>query len=476
MSEPSPQGRGVVVAPQRPAAEAGARALAAGGNAVDAAVAAALAMAVLDQAGCGLCGYGGFLVYAPPGETPLSVEFNTWVPERVDAPLHRVPGDTSDPLEGGPSVAPPAVVAGLAAAHGRYGRRPFAELVEPAVALARDGFPVGRDLARAFHDHWHRTGGGVPGFARVFYPDGRIPARGETLVQPELASTLELLARDGVDAFRAGPIVDAICATVRADGGFLQPEDFLEDRTAVAEAERGAFESATVYGPSPETSGTGVVFPALASLVPERLTRNRGRAYVDEVRRVLADAWRERARAARAALTARHTTHLCAADGAGGLVALTFTHGPRRFGSGLVAEGTGMVLNSGINLVAPTSKGPMAVTNMAPVVFEDGAQARHAVGSVGGPRIPGVVVTTVVDVVHYGLSVAAAIAAPRLSVQPLDGTLEAEQELVDDLGLGGQAAVMRAAIEFGPTCGIGGAPGRWTAGADARFETGVAWG
>jgi gamma-glutamyltranspeptidase / glutathione hydrolase len=469
---PAGAGRGLVVAPNRAAAEAGSRALAAGGTAVDAAVAAAVAMAVVDQAGCGLAGYGGFLVYAPPARAPVAVEFNTWVPARVEARLDRVPGDTSDPLEGGASVSPPAVVAGLLAAHARFGRRPIADLVAPAIELARNGFPIGRDLARAFSDHWHRTGGGAPSFARAFYPAGRVPGRGETLVQPELASTLEALASDGPDAFRGGPIVEAICTTVGADGGFLEPADFHTDRTTIEAAESGGFEAGVVYGPSRQTSGTGVVLPALASLAPERLGPNRGRSYVDEVRRVLASAWQERARAA---LTARHTTHLCAADGEGGLAALTFTHGPRRFGSGLVAPGTGLVLNSGMNLVAPTSNGPLAVTNMAPVVIEDARGRRHAVGSVGGPRIPGVILTTVVDIVHYGLSIDAAIAAPRLSVSPLDGVLEAEAELIERLGLEQQATVMRAAVEFGPTCGIGGSEAGWTPGADARFETAAAW-
>jgi gamma-glutamyltranspeptidase/glutathione hydrolase len=179
-------------------------------------------------------------------------------------------------------------------------------------------------------------------------------------------------------------------------------------------------------------------------------------------------------RTAQAALMSGHTTHFCAADSDGGLAALTFTHGPRRFGSGLVATGTGLVLNSGLNLFSPASGGPQAVTNMAPVVIETETGARHAVGSVGGQRIPGIVLSAVVDVVHYGMPIGDAIAAPHLSVRPADGTLEAEPELLERLGLEASGLAIHTGIEFGPTSGIGTTREGWASGADPRFDSGVA--
>ena len=473
-SSDSTRPEGLVVAPHPSAADAGARALAAGGSAIDAAVATAFALAVVDPAGCGLAGYGGFLVYAETGRDPMRVDFNTWVPARVDASDLRIPGEGSELRDGGGAVAPPAVVAGLLTAHARFGALSLPELLAPAVALARDGFPIGRELARAFTDHWNRTGGGTPGFASLFYAGGRPLTLGETLVQPELARTIERIADEGAASFRSGELVDAICATVAADGGFLEPGDFADDRIAVEAAEPGSFGSARLYGPSLEQSGTGVLFPACAYVDRERLGPNRGRAYVEELRGALERAWRERAERAQAALGSGHTTHFCAADGEGGLVALTFTHGPRRFGSGLVAEGTGLVLNSGLNLFSPAAGGPQAVTNMAPVVIETEGGVRHAVGSVGGARIPGIVLSAVVDVVHYGLPMADAIAAPHLSVRPADGTLEAEPELIERLDLGDGVLPIRTGIEFGPTSGIGGTLDGWQPGPDPRFDSGVA--
>jgi gamma-glutamyltranspeptidase/glutathione hydrolase len=465
---------GLVVAALQEAADAGAESLRAGGSAVDAAVATAFALSVVDAASCGIGGYGGFLTYAPPDGAPVQVDFNTWVPQRLDASSLRMPGDIASLHEGGGSVAPLAVVPGLLAAHERFGRRPLAEVLRPAIRLARDGFPIGRELARAFSDHWVRTEGGEAGFASLFYASGEPPARGSLLVQADLAVTLETIARDGVAAFRGGRIVDAICATVQADGGFLEPSDFADERIAVGPAESTDFEAATIYGPPRETSGTGVLFSALAHIEPDRLGQNRGRAYVTELARALGLAWDERSRAALAALNANHTTHLCTADAGGGLASLTFTHGPRRFGSGLVGEGTGIILNSGINLFAPTADGPLAVTNMAPVIVLDSNGDRHAVGSVGGPRIPGIILSSVVDVVHYGASIATSIAAPHLSVRATDGVLEAEPELLQVMELDGTGRTLVAGVSFGATSGITHTPRGALAGADPRFESGVA--
>jgi gamma-glutamyltranspeptidase / glutathione hydrolase len=473
-AESSERAGGLVVAALQEAADAGAQLLRAGGSAVDAAVATAFALSVVDTASCGIGGYGGFLTYAPPAGTPFQVDFNTWVPRRLDASSLRIPGDIGSLREGGGSVAPLAVVPGLLAAHERFGRRPLAEVLRPAIDLARDGFPIGRELARALSDHWVRTKGGEPEFASIFYSSGAVPERGSLLVQTDLAETIETIAREGLEAFRTGPIVDAICTTVRADGGFLEPADFAEDRISIEPAASTTFEAATVFGPPRETSGTGVLFSALSHIEPGRLGPNRGRAYVSELARALGLAWQERSRAALAALNANHTTHLCAADGDGGLASLTFTHGPRRFGSGLVAAGTGIVLNSGINLFAPTATGPLAVTNMAPVIVVDANGNRHAVGTVGGPRIPGIILTAVVDLVHYGSTISAAIGAPHLSVRATDAVLEVEAELLDVLGLDGTDRTLVAGVSFGATSGITCTPRGALPGADPRFESGVA--
>jgi gamma-glutamyltranspeptidase/glutathione hydrolase len=467
----------VVVTPQQPAADAGAEALRAGGSAVDAAVAAAFALCVVDGANCGLGGYGGFLVYAPPDAMPVTVEFDTWVPRRFPASALRIPGRTSpeETVAGGAAVAPPAVVPGLLTAHRRYGRLPLKELLAPAILLARGGFPIGSSLARALREHWSRTDGNVgdPELRAIFYPDGNPLPEGTTLVQRDLAATLEATARDEEDAFRRGPIAEAICATIDADGGTLDLDDLAHDGVIVREEpDAASFGRATINGPARGVSGTGVVFAALAELDVDRLGANRSRAYVDELARSLAHAWRERVAAASPPSASPHTTTLAAAGADGGLVALTFTHGPW-FGSRLVPPGTGIVLNGGANLFAATPDGGRAVTNMSPLIISLPDGVRHVLGGTGGPRIPGMLLSAVVDVVHYARPLAEAIAAPHVSVRADDGRPELEAPLTDLYGPG-EVTTIAPPGDFGPANGITQLPDACVAAVDSRFESGVA--
>jgi gamma-glutamyltranspeptidase/glutathione hydrolase len=460
-----------VVAGDQLAADAGAAALRAGGTAIDAAVAAAFVLCVVKPQSCGIGGYGGFLTYAPPGEPVVQLDFNTWVPLRLENPTLREPGYVDPPSSGGAAVAPMAVVPGLLAAHKRFGRRPLAEVVEPAIRLSRDGFTIGDRLDHYLLEHWESPNGVQPEFASVYFPDGRPPRAGEILVQADLAVTLEAIAAHGTEPLRTGPIVEAVCATVKQHGGFLEPEDFIDDDAlAFAPPEKTTFEDAVVYGPSLQTSGAGVVFAALRHLRPDRLGGNREQAYVDELAEALRAAWKERTAAARAAGSkSNDTTHLCAADDAGGLASLTFTHGPS-FGGGLVATGTGIVLNGGVDLFASAPGGPLAITNMSPVIVERPEGIRHAVGGVGGPRIPAIIFSAIVDAVHYGSSMADAIAAPHLSVRATDGGLECEPELLARLEPGAGELLEG----FGPACGITQTPDGSVPGPDPRFDTGFA--
>jgi gamma-glutamyltranspeptidase/glutathione hydrolase len=461
---------GLVVAATQPAADAGATALAAGGNAVDAAVAAGFALCVVDSANCGVGGYGGFLTYLPPDGEPVVVDFNTWAPDRLDPAGFRAPGDVGALIDSGPAVAPPATVPGLVAAQERFGRLQLADLLQPAIRLAADGFPVGHDLGRALAEHWEKRDRGRPDFAAVFFPNGRPPVEGERLVQAELAGTLQAIAASGAAPFRQGPLVEAICDAVRAAGGFLRPEDFLAETVTIGPAESTPFESAVVSGPSRGTSGAGVLFGALAGIEPARLGENRSRAYVDEVAGALLAAWDERTESARVALQARHTTNMCAADAEGGMVTLTFTHGSLWFGSGIVPEGTGVVLNAGANLFAATADGPRAVTNMAPVVVEAPDGERHALGATGGPRIPGMLLTSIVDVVHFGSTLPDALAAPHLSVRALEREVEAEPALLEVAGRGTPLGLR----DYGPAAGITRTSSGCVPAVDPRFGSGVA--
>jgi gamma-glutamyltranspeptidase len=257
---------------------------------------------------------------------------------------------------------------------------------------------------------------------------------------------------------------------VNGDGGTLDPDDFADDHVLVGVPETTSFGSAVLHGPSRGSSGAGVLFSALGELDTERLGSNRSRAYVEEVGRALGHAWDERVGAALSAQASPHTTHLCAAAPDGGLVAVTFTHGPW-FGATIVPEGTGILLNGGGNLFAPTASGGGAVPNMAPLLVDMPNGVRHTVGATGGPRIPGMLLTTIVDVVHYGASLAEALAAPHVSARAADGRVEVERPL---LGVVDEDEPLEIAPgDFGPSYGITRLPDAYVEAVDPRFESGL---
>ena len=150
------------------------------------------------------------------------------------------------------------------------------------------------------------------------------------------------------------------------------------------------------------------------------LGANRGREYVAAIADGLRRAWTTRISRCGAPASHPHTTHLCAAGPDRDLATLTFTHGPW-FGSDLIAAGTGIVLNGGANILAPSASGARAVTNMAPIVLDSGDGGRHALGAAGGPRIPALLLSAVVDVVCYGASLVRAVASPHVSFGPPTG-------------------------------------------------------
>jgi gamma-glutamyltranspeptidase/glutathione hydrolase len=359
-------------------------------------------------------------------------------------------------------------VPGLIAAHEHFGRCARADVLAPSIRLARGGFPIGEYLASALSEHLREVGPvDDDEFGALFYPAGTPRAAGELLVQPQLAATLEAVVERGADAVRTGPIAEAICDSVAGDGGVLALADLVDDHVFIGAPTKTTFAGAAVHGPPPEGSGAGILFPALAAIDPSRLGVNRSDAYVSELAEALRSAWAARRAAAGVPASLPHTTHLCAAAPDGGLVALTFTHGPW-FGADLMAAGTGIVLNGGANLFAPSASGGRVATNMAPLILDGADGVRHVVGAAGGPRIPAMLLSTVVDVVSFGATLEEAIVAPHLSVRAGDGRIEVE----DGLRVDGAASIKPG--DFGPAYGITRAGDRYLVGPDGRFETGVA--
>src|SRR5579883_535813 len=254
---------------QPQAAEVGNAVLAAGGNAVDAVVAAALAAGVVAVPLTGIGGYGGHLVVAKPDGTVAAVDFNTAAPAAVTPDLYRADehGVVKDGANtyGWRSVGVPGVLAGLQLALDRYGSRPFGELAKPAVALARDGFKVSRSFAAAARTVAPRLAKD-PGSAKLFLAGGGPPAEGGTFKNPELAALLQTLAdRGSVATFYKGDIADRIAGAFREHGGLVTAADLAAYKAAEVVPLAFGWNGYTVYTPPP-TAGGLTVLQTLAAL------------------------------------------------------------------------------------------------------------------------------------------------------------------------------------------------------------------
>jgi gamma-glutamyltranspeptidase/glutathione hydrolase len=458
--------RGAVAAGHPLTAEAGARTLADGGNAVDACVTAALVAWVAESPLTGP-GAGGFMLVHRPGDRrDTLLDFFVAVPglglsrppaelEAVDVPFGS--GDTTQRfLIGSASCAVPGAVAGLYRAHRLFGTIPWPRLVEPAAMLAREGVELSQSQA-LFH--------AVLDAVLRRNPDGRaiygqdVPLRvGERVVMSDLAATLELLARDGADAFYRGELASSIAALVRERGGCITAEDLDRYRVVLRRPVRAAYRGhELVSNPPPSSGGILIAYTlrlldrlgpggppgsagALARLaeVGGAAARARGSGFIQDLRRggvtrrLLAD---ERVNAAVSELLARRvpadaepaglpsTTHVSVVDADGMAASLSSSTG---CGSGVFVPGTGIHLNNMLGEIdlnppgAPTRPGGRLTSMMAPTILLRDGQPRVVLGSAGSERLRGAIVQTIVNVVDHGLPISEAIELPRVHLDGAD--------------------------------------------------------
>ncbi|MXX66330.1 MAG: hypothetical protein F4Z40_04845 [Chloroflexi bacterium] len=479
---------GMVASKDRRATAAGLAMLELGGNAVDAAVAAAFAVGVVEPGSSGIGG-GGYLVYQVDGRGGVfGFQMKGAVNARPD--MYTLTGEVAvgsfgwpgvegdANLQGARSIAVPGAVAGLCEAQARLGRLPLAEVVAPAIALARDGFVPG----------WHALyalGTAVPKLlgseelARTFLPDGQLPGSEPgaevRLRQGDLANVLEEIAERGPAGFYRGDVASAIVAGVADAGGILTELDLAEYRPY--HWDRGleiAYSSRTVRVPPFACAGTTSAMtlklfeqsggPELghnsldglhAYIASARLAYADRYAYMSDPETVQAP-WRglvaDGYLAERAALIDSRkvpefepgdpwqfddappgprlpasapafdagTTHLCAMDGDGNAVSLTNTL-MASFGSGFMSPGTGVVLNNGMMWFDPVpgrvnsiQPGKRALNNMTPALVLGPEGAIMAVGASGGRRITNCVTQLISKVVDFGMGPQEAIDSPRV--------------------------------------------------------------
>ncbi len=479
---------GAVAAEHRLASQAGVEILRTGGNAVDAAVAAALASGVVNPSSSGLGGGGFLVVYtAAEGRTHV-IDFRERAPKAANRDFFIRDGkaDTSASKVGGKAVAVPGEAAGFALALQRFGSKSFAEVAAPAIRLATDGFTVETHLAAQIA-HKAADIAAHPGLAGMFlHADGTPVGEGETLYRKDLAATLGVLAEEGSQAFYRGGLAADIIAAANAEGGSLTGEDLHSYRAIARPPLVVPFRRWQLVSMPPPSSGGGTMGEVLSILSPYPL-RELGRnsatylhllaesfkaAFADRAHyygdpdfvevplsRLLSPGHalsiRRRLSAARALpslsygaiMTGRDagTTHISVVDRFGNGAALT-TSVNTSFGSMVVVAGRGIILNNTMddfsiqpgvpnafglvgneaNAVAPLKR-PLSSMSPTLVIGEHGL--RLVLGASGGPMIITSTVQTTLNVLVFGLDVGEAVDAPRIHHQWMPEVLGVEKSL-----------------------------------------------
>jgi gamma-glutamyltranspeptidase/glutathione hydrolase len=486
--------KGAVAAAHPAGSEAGAAVLRAGGNAADAAVAAAFALGVVEPQSSGLGGGGLALVYVAREDRVYAIDFRETAPAGAtrDMFLREGKPDPRASRCGGLSVAVPGAVKGYAEIARRFGRMPLSALVEPAAKLAREGVPVGRLYRRAAAAAAACLGDDPTAMRTFLAPANGTPAPpdpGWRLVQKDLATTLRRVGRDP-EAFYRGPLADRIAAAVRARGGILTAADLAGYRTREREALWGTYRGHRIASFPPPSAGGAIVLGLLQALEAEapgaagRAQERFLHAFVESEKRLFArragalgdpdfvpGAWpaaREMAspafaaqvragigeratpsEAAGPAAPAGHTSHVSAVDAEGNAVALTTTVN-LQFGSGVVVPGTGILLNDEmddfdaapgvpnafglvggeVNLPAP---GKRPLSSMSPtLVFGPDGKLLLAVGSPGGSTIPSTVAWAILHVLDDGMPLDQALGTPRIHHQWIPDVVAAEPGALQD--------------------------------------------
>ena len=432
--------RGAVAAGHPLTAQAGADVLAAGGNAVDAAVGAALVSWVAESPLTGP-GAGGFMLVHRARDCSTRVfDFFVAVPGlgldgRDLAEMDRVDVDFSGSSTqifhiGAASAAVPGAAIGLEEAHRSFGSLPWHDLFQPAIALARNGVELNKGQAylHAILDLILRH---TPESREVYEQNGERLVAEDTLLQKDLAGTLELIAEQGGKVLYEGDLADAISQHVRDHGGCITKRD-LEEYRVIRRRPVSTHFCGEEYLSNPPPSAGGILIAYGLPILEELGTGEPGTAEaIDALARVMreqahariaAGSVRGLARALeeRAAIVSRGTTHISVVDGKGNAVALTASTGA---GSGVVVPGTGIHMNNMIgefDLTKPPRPGARLSSMMSPsVVLRDG-EPHLVVGSAGSLRLRGAVLQNVVNVVAHDLPVEDAITRPRVHLEGKD--------------------------------------------------------
>lgn len=488
LAPPPEVGTAIVAADHRLASEAGAEMLRRGGNAVDAAVAAALSAGVVQPAGSGLGG-GGFAVVVQPDGRKSALDFRETAPAGASRDMYRAADGTVDATAskvGGRAVATPGESRGLAKLLADLGRLSPSDVAAPAIRQAGDGFTVGAHLAHALEGTKH------PMIHALFTVGGRVAADGERVRRPALAQTLKRWAKSAGEDLYTGPGAQAVARAVEADGGAMRLADLAAYTPKAREPIVASYRGYTLVTMPPPSSGGVVLAQALRVLEGYDLAAlgHNSSDYIHLVTEVMKHGYADRAHhmgdpdfvsvpvtrllsegrvdAIRKQIWPGRTfepdhygpliappkddgtQHISVVDASGMGVALTTTINTS-FGSGLVDTVSGLVLNNEMDDFAAAPGVPNAyglvgneanaiepgkrpLSSMTPTVVLDGdGRVVMAIGASGGSFIISSVLQSFLNVVEFGMDPQQAVAAARFHHQWQPDTLVIEGEIPLDV-------------------------------------------
>jgi gamma-glutamyltranspeptidase / glutathione hydrolase len=523
--------RGMVVSQNQIASAVGARILAAGGNAVDAGVATAFALAVVLPRAGNIGGDGFMLLWLAQPQRALVIDYRSIAPRAARTAMYVGKDGKELELASHGYLAPsvPGTVAGLYKAQTTYGRLKWSQVVAPALALARDGFPLSYEHVTVFGLAAPRLAASTAAQAAFRKPGGGAYAPGEILRQPDLAWTLQQISDRGADGFYKGEVAARIAADMKKHGGLITARDLAAYQPIERTALVGSYRGLTVYTAPPASSGGTALLEMLNILESYDLAAMKSGsaqslhvmaeamklAYADRVEflgdpafvkspvQALISKPYARTRAALISLEkatdpkvlgtgdpwkfeSPSTTHFSVADAEGNALSNTFTLGSD-FGSGVMVEGAGFLLNNQMNNFAHEADvkaakakkaaplnglqpGKRMLSSMTPTIVMKSGKPWLVTGTPGGSTIIDTVLQIVVDVVDFGVNIADATHQPRI-YQGWTNELQVEPGLSPDTAallqsMGHRVTVAKTVIGSTQTIMI--EPGRFSGAADSR--------
>lgn len=484
----------MVVAQEPLATDVGVEVLRKGGNAVDAAVAVAFALAVTHPFAGNLGGGGFLLLRTADGRTTTFVDFREKAPEKAtrDMYLDSSGKPTRDSLVGWRAAGVPGTVRGLELAHKKYGSKPWAQLVRPAIRLARNGFPVSYILSNQLRSEMTvKLLGGFPESKKIFLKDGAFYEPDELLVQRDLAATLERIAKHGARDFYEGETARKLAAEMEKNGGLITAADLKAYQAVERKPLTGTYKGYDIItAPPPSSGGIGILqmmgmlensgyekSGAGSAATYHYLAETMRRYYADRseylgdpdffkvpvsglLRREYIEHWRNSIDRERATPSdsikpgnpareeSAETTHFNIVDAQGNAVALTYTLNGG-YGNGVTVPGLGFLLNNEMddfsakpgspnlfgliqgesNAIQP---GKRPLSSMTPTIVVKDGKPFLLVGAPGGSRIITAVMQVILNIIDFKMNPQDAVDFPRIHHQWLPDRLEFETGVSPD--------------------------------------------